>query len=361
MTIATSADLIHGPEVYRVGLKLIREIVGPDTYLLGTNTPAALQGVGVFDGCRVGTDYGEGRPLAPDAGFYPGTFVINQASFWTSHRTGTDTLATAGFLHRKFFLADTGNVLTLDQPCPLGDAQIAATIFGINGGPMMLGDDIDRMGEDRLAMIKKCLPRLPEAARSLDLFECPEPDYPKLFHLPVQTSWDRWDLVALFNYNDTPREYTLELKRLGLDPAADYVVWDFWNERFDGTCRGTLHLTAAPHGVKLVRLSLRRPHPWLMSTDMHVRQGQAEIEDCQWDSAAMTLRFWARRPAGERSSVFVLAPPGLEVVNPRGLSLAKDGRPGNHSLIIRCALQFSGGAEERTIRFAPIRTTKKRL
>lgn len=353
-------DLIHGPEVYRVGLKAVREAAGPDTYLLGTNPSAALAGVGVYDGCRVGTDYGEGRPLAPDAGFYPGTFVINEAKFWTSHRTGTDTLATQRHLHRKFFLADTGNVLTLDKPCPLSEAQIAATIFGINGGPMMLGDNIERMGEDRLAMVKKCLPRLPEAARSIDLFECPEPDHPKVFHLPVQTAWDHWDLVALFNYSDAPREYTLDLKRLGLNAEADYVVWDFWNERFDGTCRGTLKLLAAPQSVKLVRLSLRRPHPWLMSTDMHVRQGQAEIEDCQWDAAAMTLKFRARRPAGERSSVFVLAPRGLEVTNPGGLSLAKDGRSGNGSLIIRAALDFSGGPEERTIRFAPSRNSKDR-
>ncbi len=189
---------------------------------------------------------------------------------------------------------------------------------------MMLGDDIGRTADERLAIVKKCLPRLPEAARSLDLFECPDPDYPKLFHLPVQTSWDR------------------------------YVVWDFWNERFDGACRKTLRLTAAPNSVKLVRLSRQRPHPWLMSTDMHVRQGQAEIEDCRWDAATMTLRFRARRPAGERGNVFVLAPPGLEAADPRGLWLAEDGRR-NKSLIIRCDVEFSGQAEEKAIRFARLK------
>jgi len=52
----------------------------------------------------------------------------------------------------------------------------------------------------------------------------------------------------------------------------------------------------------------------------------------------------------------------MEVVNPRELWLAKDGRRSNQSLIIRCALAFSGDAEEKTIRFAPYtpyKTSKK--
>ncbi|NLF08210.1 MAG: hypothetical protein GX594_09555 [Pirellulaceae bacterium] len=345
-------SVISGPELYRRGLKIVSDAVGEDTYLLSSTGPT-IQNVGLVDGARVGVDYGDGRPLTREDYFYPGTFVINNPAFWTSHRPATNAMATSFFLHRQLFLADSGNLLTLDKPCSLADAQISATIFGINGSPMMLGDDIDRMADERLAMVKKCLPRLPEAARSLDLFECPEPDYPKLFHLPVKTAWDRWDLVALFNYDSSPRTADVDLKRLGLDADGEYVVWDFWNERFDEVCRGKLRLTAGPQSVKLVRLSRRRPHPWLVSTDMHVRQGQAEIEDCSWDAATGTLRFRARRPAGERGNVFLLAPPGWEAAEPRGLWLAKDGRRASQALIVRCALDFSGKAVEKSVRFAP--------
>jgi len=349
-------NLISGPEVYRAGLRLVREAAGKDTYILASSGPT-FQSIGLVDGCRLGSDYGEGRPLAPDSYFYPATFVINRAEHWTSHRTATDTLATMGFLHRKFFLADTGNVMTLDKPCPVNEAQITATIFGINGGPMMLGDDVDRMAEDRLALVKKCLPRLPEAARALDLFDCPEPDYPKLFHLPIQRDWDRWDLLALFNYEAVPRESTVDLKRLGLDPKAGYVVWDFWNERYEGICRGTLRMIAAPRGVKLVRLVRQRSHPWLMATDMHVRQGQAEIEDCHWDAAKMTLHFRARRPRGECGNIFLLVPPGLRATNPRGLWLVKDGQ--DQSLIVRCALEFRDGVAEQSVCFSPTKTLNR--
>ncbi len=351
-------SVIPGPDRYRRGMKIVREAVGDDTYLL-MGTGPTIQSVGLVDGSRVGSDYGEGRPLTREGFFYPGTFVINRPTYWTSHRTATNAMAMSFFLHRKLFVADPGNVLTVDKPCPLTEAQTSATIFGINGGPMMLGDDIDRMADERLAMVRKCLPRLPEAARSLDLFECPEPDYPKLFHLPVKTAWDSWDLVALFNYDSSPREETVDLRRLGLDPKTDYAVWDFWNERCDGVCRGALHLTAGPQSVTLVRLSRKRPHPWLVSTDMHVRQGQAEIEDCRWDPATGTLRFRARRPAGERGNVFLLAPPGWEVVEPQGLWLAKDGRRSSQALIVRAALDFSGEPVEKAIRFAPLKASWK--
>ena len=97
--------------------------------------------------------------------------MINRPTFWTSHGRATGTMATNYFLHRRFFLADSGNVITIDKPCSVQDAQTTATIFGINGGPMMIGDDVDRMAGDRLALLKKCLPRLPECAKPIDLFD----------------------------------------------------------------------------------------------------------------------------------------------------------------------------------------------
>ena len=63
-------------------------------------------------------------------------------------------------------LSDSGNVLTVDKRVPLTDAQISATLFGIKGGPVMLGDDIDRINEERLDLIRKVFPRLPECTRA---------------------------------------------------------------------------------------------------------------------------------------------------------------------------------------------------
>ena len=343
-------SLIPGPQTFREGLQTIREAAGADTYLLSSTGPT-MQGTGLINAARVGTDYGEGRPLdGPGKGFFPGTFVINNPAYWTSHRRATDAWATHWFTHRRLFLADSGNVMTVDKPVPLPDAEITATIFGLNGGPVMLGDDIDRMDPARLEMVRQVFPRLPEAARPLDLFDAPHPDYPKLFHLRVRREWDEWDLLAYFHYGSETAHASIDLARLGLDGLQPYRVWDHWAGRSLGVVRGRFEADLPARSVKLWRISRDRAHPWLLSTDMHVRQGQAEIEQCAWDAARRELTIRARRPAGSRGSVYVAVPKDMPLTDPKGLWIAKDARDG--TLVVRVAFEFpDGAAVERRLRF----------
>ena len=342
-------SVIRGPQAWREGLKTIRDAAGPDTYLLASSGPT-LPAIGLMDAVRAGNDYGEGRALdGPGKGLYPGTFVIDKPDFWTSHSLALKALAGYFFTDRKLFLADSGNVLTVDQPMPLNEAQIRATFFGINGSPLMLGDDIDRIGEERLAMIRRVLPRLPGCARPVDLFQAAEPDYAKIFDLPVERGWDQWHLIAVFNLGQGTIEQKVALDRLGLDPNGSYAVWDFWNEHYEGAVTGSISVEVPPESVKLLRISRGRDYPWLVGTDMHVRQGAAEILDCRWDAAESMLTIRSSRPAGEHGSLFVRAPTGWAVAEPKGLWVARDGR--DNSVLVRAAVTFGGSPTEVHIHF----------
>jgi hypothetical protein len=343
-------SLIPGPQTFREGLKTIRQAAGADTYLLSSTGPT-LQGIGLVNAARVGTDYGEGRPLdGPGKGFYPGTFSINNAGHWTSHRRATGAWASHWFMHRKLFLADSGNVLTIDKPVALADAEISATIFGLNGGPLMLGDDIDRMDPSRLEMLRQLFPRLPETGRPLDLFTSPDPGYPKVFHLRVRKQWDTWDLVAVFNYGKEPLRQRIDFARLGWEAGGEAVVWDHWAGKYLGAHAAAFEGLVPPESVKLWRISERRSHPWLLSTDMHVRQGQDEIESCRWDDTARTLTIRARRPAGLRGNVFLSVPKGVALAEPLGLWIARDAN--DSTLVVRCPFDFAAGTTvQRSIRF----------
>jgi len=105
--------------------------------------------------------------------------------------------------------------------------------------------------------------------------------------------------------------------------------------------------------VRLLRIARERAHPWLLSTDMHVRQGQSEILDCRWDKAKSTLSIRAQRPAGEQGSIYVRAPAGWALANPKGLWIAKDGRDG--SLIVRSAVTFGPAPVEVQLYFREAR------
>jgi hypothetical protein len=63
----------------------------------------------------------------------------------------------------------------------------------------------------------------------------------------------------------------------------------------------------------------------------------------------MTLTLRAQRPAGHDGSIYVRAPKGWALAEPKGLQLARDGR--DNSLVIRKALAFEGAPIEVQMRF----------
>lgn len=341
-------SLARGPQVLREGLRTVRKAAQSDTYLQSSSGPT-IQNTGYVDACRVGNDYGEGRAINPESYFYPATFVINGANFWTSHSYASGNMAGYYYTHRKLYLNDSGNVMTLDKPVPLCEAQIVATIFGMCGGPVMLGDDIDRISEERLALIKKVFPRTPEVAVPVDLFDRPLPDYPRLFLNQVRTEWSAWDVISILNYDDDPLTLPVSLARLGLDPDAKYRLWEFWNEQYLGTVSGEFRAVVPPRSARIYRLSKLTGYPWVLGTDMHVMQGQVELSEVVWDRATLTLSGQATRPAGNVGNVFISAPRGLAVANPRGYHIAKDAH--DQTLIISRQFEFGDQPEPFNLTF----------
>jgi hypothetical protein len=344
-------SVIKGPQMLRTGLDVITEASGPDTYRLASTGPT-FHCINHMAACRIGNDYGEGRAMTPNSYFYPATFVINGAEFWTSHRPASTNMACSYFSHKKLFINDSGNVMTVDKPIPVSEAQIVATIFGLSGGPVMLGDDIGRICEERLALIKKIFPRTSEIASPVDLFDSPYPDYPHVFHLPVETDWGQWSLVGVLNYDSDCYVKDIQLEMLGLDPGNEYLVWEFWNERYVGTIKGQLRAVVPPQSARLYRVCASANRPQILGTDMHVLQGQVELADVEWDKETLSLSGSATRPDGNAGNVFVHAPEGLCVRDPEGLWVAKDAR--DEALIIRVAFAFGPQVERWAVAFDPI-------
>ena len=162
----------------------------------------------------------------------------------------------------------------------------------------------------------------------------------------VRKPWDEWDVVAVFNFGQEVLK-----KRVLFD--GQRVVWDVWGERFWGAHDGGFDVSVQPESVRLLRLTPLRSHPWVAGTDMHVRQGEAELDSVQWDPAAAELRITARRPGGSTGSVFVRAPATWAVKDPKNLWLARDGA--DNSMTIRVAFQFPpAGVASRTVSFVPM-------
>jgi hypothetical protein len=99
-------------------LAAVREGAGDDTYLLASSGPT-LNNIGYLDGARMGADFG----------YFNG---INNGPYWDPAPPGVLSEASNYYTHRKFFLNDPSDGLTVDKPHSLQEAQVNATIHGMS-------------------------------------------------------------------------------------------------------------------------------------------------------------------------------------------------------------------------------------
>ncbi len=330
-------SLIAGVETLRRAMAAVREAAGPDTYLLASTSPT-VHCAGLVDGVRTGNDFGEGRYITR---YSPASYVINNPGHGRGVGIALQNQASAWYTHRVLYLNDSGNVLAVDKPIPLNEARIHAAVHALSGGPTMLGDDIDRLDEERLRLIKVTLPRPREVAFPADLFDAAFPDPPRVFLRSVRTAWGEFSVVALYNLGSAPLPMAVPLASLRLRDDADYLVWEFWNADYVGRVRGALEAVVPPLSVLVFRLVEDRHVPVLLGTDMHLLMGEMEVTQCAWDPGRKQFSGRAVRPAGETGSVFLHVPESLRLADPRGFSIARSAR--DDTLVVRIALEFGKG------------------
>ena len=294
---------VAGPQVYRELMKVVREAAGEDTYLLVSTAPILIN-VGLADAVRTGPDIGEGRPAKKGHDFYPATFALGN---WEMFRKACNNYAHAYHIHGRLFHADSFNVVTVDKPIPVNEAQISVSMAALASSPIMLGDRIFELSDDRLRLLKKALPQnTGEAAIPMDLFECEYPEIPGVYHLKVNRKWGTYSIIGLLNLNDDDRCFQLDLKKLGY--TKDCIIYDFWDEKFLGVFKNDVCIRQSiqTHSIKVMRICEYENRPQLLSTDMHVLQGAVEVLNVFWHNEELVIA--CKRPIGEKGTVFILSP-----------------------------------------------------
>jgi len=156
-------------------------------------------------------------------------------------------------------------------------------------------------------------------------------------------------IAAVFNFDEEAYGTRLDFAGLGLDGDSAYRVFDFWNEEYAGTFRGSFLCSVPPMACRVYRLSRARSHPWLLGTDLHLQQGAVEVTSLAWDEATMTLSGTATRPAGERGHLFFLLPRMVKLVDYEGANLMKDVRDMN--VVVGYPVSFAREKESFALRF----------
>lgn len=253
--------------------------------------------------------------------------------------------------------------LVVGLPGTLEEARVRATARFLGAGHVDIGDNLTNLPEERWKVLLSTLPQNRIPARVIDLYhpirislgsyegECRgkageenvsiEPQGGCVWHCSLETDWDSWDLVGLFNIARPvaessgailPVRFEIPFSLLGLDEDRQYWAYEFWSEQFLGQVPiprwpagmyrhpgdrqalvndsrpGVLDVAFVGPAVKLIAIRRPRRHPWVVGTTFHQSNG-LELEQVRWQKATGTLSGVLRRPPGQMGSVVVAGVP----------------------------------------------------
>jgi hypothetical protein len=99
--------------------------------------------------------------------------------------------------------------------------------------------------------------------------------------------------VATYLAPPPPRRFTVQFDKVGLDRNRQYLLFDFWNQKFLGKMGGEYSIDLPPHACQVISLRPAVDRPQLVGTDRHITMGAVELRDEKWDAGRKELRIKA--------------------------------------------------------------------
>jgi len=286
-------------EVFRSFAQTVRDAIGPDAFLLAC-WGIRPELIGIADAVRVGND-----------GF------------------GYGGLAQYNSFNNVVWRNDPDHI-ELTTP----DAWRAATLASLTGSLLMLTDPPAVYRTDRAEIARRTAPvlfTLPQQTYDVDAsrsplvgraatevsgsgpraFDADQSLNVSLYLLDVSRPWGRWSVLARTGGEDTD---TLRFADLGLDPAEEHIVFEFWSKTTLGTFRGGF----APGPVDprfQVQVFCIREHedrPQVVATSRHVSCGGPDLEDVAWEGEALV--GVSRLVRDDPYDLYLTEPPGFRFV-----------------------------------------------
>ena len=191
-------------EAYRRGMKAILRGV-EDSFVLGCNHPIWAS-LGLIHGSRSSND-------------------IKRT--WERIETTARQNLSRNWQNGRLWWNDS-DAIVLTGDLPDNEFQFHAVAIYASGGMLLSGDDLTKIGADKLAMLRKLLPPAGVAARFED-------DSFRVGRMRV----GKREVVSVLNWTNTPQDISIQLTRRRR-------LTDFWSDAPLGTHTGTFEIKAMP-------------------------------------------------------------------------------------------------------------------
>ena len=259
---AMRAGAFHDPtaprgEIIRRVFEIVRRAIGGDAYLLACGAP--YQSVlGLVDAIRVTPDINNRwSHIRGNCGAI--------ATMWWSHRrlwnvdpdflivrcaeTSPDPVLSRPTRDRPFFHpVDVEDYWHSGRQGDLDEMRCWALLVYLSAGDVMVGDDMTKLNDLGLDMIRNVLERpLSAAAVPLDLFDSHE-GLPSLW----QAEESDHHFLGLFNWEEDPQEFDIDLEELGIGDAKRIEL--FWSGEAAEPEGGVLSVELPPRSCEGLRI-----------------------------------------------------------------------------------------------------------
>jgi hypothetical protein len=78
---------------------------------------------------------------------------------------------------------------------------------------------------------------------------------------------------------------------VGLVENQDFLLFDFWNQKFLCRVREEYSVDLTPHACQVLSIRPAYGRPQILGTDRHITMGAVELKDENWDASGKLLRI----------------------------------------------------------------------
>jgi hypothetical protein len=302
-------------------LEAVRKAAGAETYLLAC-WGVLPEAIGIADGCRLGGD-----------GFGPAT--LQQYNSWNGivWRNDPDH---CDLMPRWAEVAGKGEAALAEAR---KDSILRPTLVSMAGATLMLSDRAEVYADARnLEGAKRALPVLFSVPGQVYDFDARKTDAllaekrteilsgkdpspidadPAVALAPwwlqeIDKPFEHWNVLARFDAAGKGLSETdLRFEDLGLDPAPEYLVYEFWSKRLVQVSKSGFRAPAGEKGATQVfAIREKLDHPQLVSTSRHVSQGAVELTETVWKPGTPAFEGVSKLLAGDPYEITLRVPPG---------------------------------------------------
>jgi len=284
-------------EAFRRAMQKARDFLGKDMYMLScasVKDPDFLWAADIFDAGRVGNDIFEWKEFIKEG-------VERTLKFYP--------------LHNIVIYPDADNVVLREEFNTLNQAESRIFFVSLLGLPMTFGDDFKALSEDRVDLIKKCLPVMD--IHPMDINTALRDRGQMIMNLAIETSFESYNVVNVFNTNgeDAQRRVNIE-SDLHLEEGR-YHIFDYMNEKYTGCVSDFFEVNEVPYESRIFCVRKNLGIPQIVSTSRHVSQGGVEIKELSQDE--LRIKFKAELIEEDIYKVFVYVPDGFKLLDEKAI------------------------------------------